>query len=81
MLTRVRAGLTGLVAAGALLVPVGAASHAVAASCAPHTTGVCRAGDSHPAGAIALCKDGTYSYSKTFRGTCSGHKGVRYWYR
>ncbi|MCX4967050.1 DUF3761 domain-containing protein [Streptomyces sp. NBC_00654] len=81
MLTRVRAGLAGLVVAGALLVPVGAAPDAVAASCAPHTTGVCGANNPHPAGATALCKDGTYSYSKSFRGTCSRHEGVRYWYR
>ncbi|WP_234360276.1 DUF3761 domain-containing protein [Streptomyces sp. DSM 15324] len=27
------------------------------------------------------CKDGTYSYSAHFRGTCSGHRGVKYWYR
>ncbi|MFB7293646.1 DUF3761 domain-containing protein [Actinacidiphila glaucinigra] len=27
------------------------------------------------------CKDGTYSYSAHFRGTCSHHHGVRYWYR
>lgn len=81
MLTKVRSCLAGLVAAYALLVPVGAATDAAAASCALHTTGVCRANDSHPEGAIARCKDGTYSYSKTFRGTCSGHKGVRYWYR
>ncbi|AMM06590.1 DUF3761 domain-containing protein [Streptomyces albidoflavus] len=78
MLTRARASLAGLIVAGALLVPVGTAA---AATCAPHTTGVCRANDPHPAGATALCKDGTYSYSKTFRGTCSGHKGVKHWYR
>lgn len=35
----------------------------------------------HPAGATAECKDGTPSYSKTFRGTCSGHGGVRYWFK
>lgn len=81
MLTKVRSGLAGLVAVGALLVPVGAATDAAAASCAPHTTGVCRANDPHPAGATALCKNGDYSYSANFRGTCSGKKGVRYWYR
>lgn len=81
MLTRMRAGLLGLAAAGALLVPVGAATDAVAASCAPHTTGVCRAEAKHPPGATAQCKDGTYSYSENFRGTCSQHKGVRYWFR
>lgn len=31
-------------------------------------------------GATAKCKDGTYSYSKTRRGTCSGHRGVSLWY-
>lgn len=30
---------------------------------------------------MALCKDGTYSYSNTHRGTCSHHKGVKIWYR
>lgn len=29
----------------------------------------------------AVCKDGTYSYSIARQGTCSGHKGVRYWLR
>jgi hypothetical protein len=29
----------------------------------------------------ALCKDGTYSYSKTRKGTCSHHKGVKVWYK
>lgn len=34
---------------------------------------------SDPAGASAKCKDGTYSYSKNRRGTCSGHGGVATW--
>lgn len=29
--------------------------------------------------ASALCKDGTYSYSKTHKGTCSRHGGVDKW--
>lgn len=32
-----------------------------------------------PAGATAKCKDGTYSFSKNRRGTCSKHKGVAKW--
>lgn len=32
-----------------------------------------------PAGATAMCKDGTYSMSKTAAGTCSGHGGVKVW--
>lgn len=33
-----------------------------------------------PAGATALCRDGTYSFSRHRRGTCSHHGGVKIWY-
>ncbi|TCN62737.1 DUF3761 domain-containing protein [Acetobacteroides hydrogenigenes] len=32
-----------------------------------------------PAGATAVCNDGTYSFSNSRRGTCSHHGGVRKW--
>jgi hypothetical protein len=32
-----------------------------------------------PAGASAICNDGTYSFSQHHRGTCSYHGGVRNW--
>ncbi len=32
-----------------------------------------------PAGASALCRDGTYSFSQSRRGTCSHHGGVAQW--
>ena len=35
--------------------------------------------DSTPAGATALCRDGTYSFSRSRRGTCSHHGGVATW--
>ncbi len=37
--------------------------------------------DSAPAGATALCRDGTYSFSRNRRGTCSNHGGVAKWLR
>lgn len=33
----------------------------------------------HPSGASAICRDGTYSYSGSRRGTCSWHGGVAQW--
>lgn len=33
-----------------------------------------------PNGASALCRDGTYSFSQSRRGTCSHHGGVARWY-
>jgi hypothetical protein len=35
--------------------------------------------NSNPAGAIAQCKDGTYSHAKTHTGACSRHGGVGKW--
>lgn len=32
-----------------------------------------------PEGASAICRDGTYSFSKNRRGTCSHHGGVAQW--
>ena len=32
-----------------------------------------------PAGATAKCRDGTYSFSESHRGTCSWHGGVASW--
>ena len=34
---------------------------------------------SAPRGATARCVDGTYSFSRNRRGTCSHHGGVAYW--
>ena len=38
--------------------------------------GVSGAAAAAPTGATALCRDGTYSYSKHHSGTCSHHGGV-----
>ena len=35
--------------------------------------------NSVPAGASAICRDGTYSFSQNKRGTCSHHGGVAEW--
>ena len=34
-----------------------------------------------PADATAQCADGSYSFSKHHRGTCSGHGGVVEWFK
>ncbi|MFB6878953.1 DUF3761 domain-containing protein [Streptomyces sp. NPDC056323] len=72
-----RSTLTTLAVAAALLGP--AVQAEATTTCAPHTTGVCRATSPHPAGATAERKDGSTSYAAKFRGTCSHHGGVRYW--
>lgn len=35
--------------------------------------------DRAPAGATARCRDGSYSFSQSRRGTCSWHGGVAQW--
>ncbi len=40
---------------------------------------VCRPSASNTGGATAICRDGSYSYSRNRRGTCSHHGGVRQW--
>ena len=34
---------------------------------------------SAPQGATAQCRDGTYSFSRSRRGTCSHHGGLAHW--
>ena len=36
--------------------------------------------NSVPSGASAQCRDGTYSFSQSRRGTCSHHGGVAEWF-
>lgn len=38
-----------------------------------------RHSNSVPSGASAQCRDGTYSFSQSRRGTCSHHGGVSRW--
>jgi hypothetical protein len=38
-----------------------------------------RSSDGVPAGATAVCRDGTYSFSQHRQGTCSHHGGVDHW--
>lgn len=40
---------------------------------------VCRPSAQNTGGATAICKDGTYSYSQSRKGTCSHHGGVSRW--
>ena len=40
---------------------------------------VCRPAQTNTGGATAQCRDGSYSYSQSRRGTCSHHGGVARW--
>jgi hypothetical protein len=69
--------------------PSGTAHHdAVKAKCTDNGTYVNNKGQTvprpencsaPPKGATAQCRDGTYSFSKSRRGTCSHHGGVAKW--
>lgn len=62
-------------------------SGAVARDCGPdhyrNISGRCVHRPEHarrpPRGATAICRDGTYSFSRHARGTCSHHGGVESW--
>lgn len=43
------------------------------------SSGSSSSNSSAPAGATAICRDGTYSYSQHHSGTCSHHGGVQDW--
>ncbi|MFJ9909539.1 DUF3761 domain-containing protein [Streptomyces sp. NPDC101152] len=52
--------------------------------CIHHTTGLCgwthhqKPNDKYE---TAKCKDASLSYSRHAQGTCSHHRGVRYWFK
>ena len=56
-----------------------AAPAAVPAAAAPAAAGSGKSVSSDPTGAIAQCKDGSYSHSKGHKGACSRHGGVEKW--
>lgn len=49
---------------------------AAPAATAAKTAATSSTGNTDPTGATAKCKDGTYSKSKTHKGSCSHHGGV-----
>ena len=71
--------------------PVPAQSQEKPKPCGPgyyrNVNGVCvhrpikTQGASVPSGATAQCRDGSYSFSQSRRGTCSHHGGVAKWLR
>lgn len=65
--------------AGQYVVALKVTAGGVATGSATVTISVSARTPSYPAGATAICKDGTYSYSLTRSGTCSHHGGVAQW--
>jgi hypothetical protein len=45
----------------------------------PESPGCVEKPDPNSVGAMAQCRDGTYSHSQNHSGTCSGHHGVAQW--
>ena len=46
-----------------------------------HSAPVTRVPSNAPGNATAQCNDGTYSFAKQHRGACSGHRGVKIWFK
>lgn len=63
------------------VVPLPTTTTTQSSSTTTTTTPVPTPAPAAPAAAMALCKDGTLSYSATHSGTCSSHGGVATWYR
>ncbi|MCF3173352.1 DUF3761 domain-containing protein [Streptomyces sioyaensis] len=81
---RIRSAFAAAALATAVIAPVtlgATTAQAATVHCAHHTTGTCGTHIKHPRGVMAKCKDGTWSYSRHFSGTCSHHHGVRYWFK
>lgn len=81
----VKAAVDKIIANGTYVAPSKPATTTPSTSCANGTyinsagNRVCRPSTQNTGGATAICRDGTYSYSQSRRGTCSHHGGVRRW--
>ena len=74
LMQRMKNAVAGSSTPAAKPVPKPAAAPRRTASAAPASVE-----DRNPAGAIAQCKDGTYSHAKARTGACSRHGGVGKW--
>lgn len=83
--TTVKEPVDKIVANGTYVAPVQSTPTAPTTTCANGTyknsagQTVCRPSTQNTGGATAICKDGTYSYSQSRKGTCSRHGGVSRW--
>lgn len=80
--TTVEEPVDKIVANGTYVAPVQSAPTTTCANGTyKNSTGqtVCRPSAQNTGGATAICRDGTYSYSQSRRGTCSHHGGVSRW--
>lgn len=69
--------VTKVVANGTYVAPQASCQNGSYVNTAGQT--VCRPSSNNTGGATAICKDGSYSYSQSRRGTCSSHGGVAQW--
>lgn len=80
--TTVEEPVDKIVANGTYVAPVQSAPTATCANGTYKNSAgqtVCRPSTQNTGGATAICRDGTYSYSRSRKGTCSYHGGVSRW--